>query len=361
MGRRPQSNPRRGILRAVGTMVVLVVIALALVALASFLTASPAKAPTAPPPTPGPVTTPTPARPAATPTPAKSSKHKDIALGTARFSDQGAAHLLAAMHSATISGPATAAPRGRRIAYLTQRGNAYTANAVRVLDRATGETSTIGYGDRFIPPVWSSTGRSFVYVRVVPASGIPGDRWTLVQVNAGSGRGHVISRVYGLNVIPLGWSQGAFLFLRADAVNTSILRVAHGRTAYQGLLASQIVTGASLAPNGRRIAYATGTNCGYCTVDLVSLYPVMHHVPGPIGMPNDGAMAWTPNSSTVVGLFSRHLLAINAATGQEEGRYRLPAGLPAQWHHSLRLRLSRAGVTLIDAVKGRRYWGRRER
>lgn len=371
MARRPQPNPRRGIARAVGIVVLLLAIAIGILLVASVLTANTAKAPTAPtaPPTPGPITRttpviprtlPTPGRAVATPTsvratvstPTPTSQHHHAALGsTYTFGDRAVS--LRSPNSNLPAGPASTSRDGSNVAWIGGPGDAYMQNPLHILRRSSHIVTSYPGGDRFVSPVWSPDGASLLFVRVMRTFGIPGARWTLFRLDLHSGSETRLLSLPGLDMIPLGWSHGRILLLLSTAANANLWGIRDGRASFVTIVVPQVITGASLSPDGNTIAFGAGANCAFCTLNLYDV-PALRLWNGPTGMPNAVSMAWTPNSDTVAVPFHSGLLTLDVHS-RHTATYIPPAAMPTTWSHSMRAVLHPNRVILTDTVTGHSY------
>lgn len=366
MGRRPQPNRRRGLLRAAGAVIGLIILLIIVVTVVSSLTAPTVKAPTVPP-TAGPITstpgtatpgpsTPLTRTPAARRTPAPSStpkaKHKRVALGDIVLNDRsGNAAYDAATGGQLQEVSPAAQPVGHAVAYFARTGAA--SQHVSLLLRRGTRVYRIGYGDRFVRPVWSPDGHHLLFVHVAPAGKIPGERWTLMRWDERSNESRAITAVTALALTPLGWVDGHPLYSVAQPTTTDIYDGSTGGSKLAGTVLAQPLVDMVLSPNGRYVAFGAPDNCYRCTLDVFDLRRRSVWV-GPTGMTNASALAWTADSRTVVGDMGGHLAIINPR--DHTVRY-LPAppGLPNRWVDSMRAAVRGSHASLQDTVTGRIY------
>ncbi len=307
MGSRPVPNPRRGILRAVLTVLGLSVLLLVAIFVVSSLTAPKANAPVTPP-TPGPitpVTAPTP-RPTvgATSKPAPSPTNKKKVLGD-RLVRQPTTYVMEEAPSSSLVRNGSALARGLSAAH---RGSPRvwfshpSDNGTRALMHVvvnTRTSSVVGVADPLVRPVWSKDGRSLMYALVSANTPSSGARWMLREYDSLKGQNRTITSTRAVSVIPLGWIQGNPLFLKSNLVDTSVYAVVDGRTKYLGVLAPQIITSARLSPRDPVVAFAAPTNCYNCTLEFFDLRRDVTWS-GPTGFTSESDFAWTSDGRSIV-------------------------------------------------------------
>lgn len=356
MQRRPQSNRRRGLLRALVAGIILIAAILAILLLVSSLTAAPAKAPTVPPtPTPPvltPSTSPTPSvRASGTPSTraTPSSTKKDIAL-------VGRPPGLAMrMTSLPPSAPnAVAAPRDRRVAYIASPGDAYARSPLRIWNRTTGVTRTISYGDRFVRPVWSADGSRILFARVAQISAYPGALWTLLEADLRTGSVRVLDRQNGLNLLPLGWRDGRPMYLMSTATDSSVFSISGGKRVFVSIVMPQVITAASMTRDGKYIGFAAPADCFFCTYDTFNL-DELHPLVGPSGGQNGGDIAWSRHSDTMAVPLKDRIGIVRADTVSVITTYPRPDGLPPVWTHPMTFTRDKHTLTLTDTVTHHNY------
>ena len=363
MRRRPQPNPLRGILRALGVAVVLIIVLLVVILVASSLTAPSVHAPA---PTP-PATTP----PLSTATPAKARTTKPVPTPTKKKgalempgSQNGPPGGLADSAARKLADQAPVQQKGRHpssrswpgatpIAFFKRTGGAYSANPLFVASSPSARARRVGYGDAFVAPVWSPRKRFLAYVRVSETSSFPGARWSLIRLDVRSGHEQVAAVHDAMSLTPLGWSLGRLIYLVANSTDTSIYASTAGHTEFLGIMIAQPLVSASLSPDGTHIAFATPTSCAYCTVNIYELNEGSVWT-GPTGMPNETTLAWTADGSAVVALIGDHLRVL-AEDDHASRELAVPRGLPSRWEHPMQATISGNAVRLVDTVTGRSF------
>lgn len=371
MPRRPQPNRRRGLLRATAAVVGLIILLLIVVSVVSSLTAPTAKAPTVPP-TVGPInrtptsTTPTthPSTPGArtpgtrtmpkpSPSATAKGKHKRIALAPLTLNEQSGESAYAALpdRGTSIVSPAVS-PHGTAVAYFTKAGGAYQHVPLVVRDRQ--DTLHIGYGDRFIRPVWAPNGRYLLYLHVRETRGNPGARWTLMKWDRRVNRSQALTAANALDMLPLGWRHGHVIYMLGRSTASDVYTIAAGHTSYLATVLSQPLMNVSLSPDGNYLAFGAPANCGNCTLDLYDLTRSTFWG-GPTGMPNGSTLAWTRGGATLVGEVNRRLAVVTAR--DHTVRYvALPPGIPRYWSNLMRASVANPNrIVLEDSVSGKVY------
>lgn len=342
----------RGFIRAAIAVIVLAAVIIAILLIVSSLTAPPAKAPTVPTtPTIG-TLVPTPGTPLPVPTAKATAKPRKTSGTKKDLVPTGASSVLgrALARRSTWPSNAAASPDGKLIAFV-RPGSAYGHNPLVVTRASTGSQQVIGYGDPYVHPVWSADGTTLLYGRVAGTSHYPGAEWSLMETHLG-GATRVLARQRGLDVIPLGWIRGRPAYLVATATDTALYTVSAGRSRYISKIITQAVTSAQLSPNGRFIAFAAPTNCGFCTLDVFDISSLKLAF-GPSGAASERDFAWTRDSRYVVATAKRGLATVDPLTGAAHFAA-LPRGLPQVWAHSMRVTVGRS-VVVTDSVTGERY------
>lgn len=360
MRRRPQPSRRRGFLRAIAAFIVLLALLVAILLIVSTLTAPPAKAPVVPgSPTPGLLPTPTSSKGKVTPTPGKKGRaHTPTAkkgalsapLSVQDHSGAALADAVFAVRHARL--PASGTGHGDLVAFFRESGSAYARTPLQIMNRRTGKVWRIGYGDRFVRPVWSADGRHVLYVRVRPAGRVPGAVWSLMESGMHGGSRALASRL-GTSVSPLGEVRGHVFYALSTSVATDVYDLHYGRSTFVSIVMPQILTSLLLSPDSRYVAFAAPTGCSFCTVDVYDLLK-QEMMPGASGAPSEIDLAWTRDGRDVVSRAKADLAILDVYTGAL--RYvRAPAGLPRVWSHEMRAIVSPRSVELIDTVTGARY------
>ena len=358
MGRRPSPNPRRGILRAAATVVVLTALLIVVILVVSSLSAPSAKAPTAPL-TPGPITpiaTPTAAgagtaTPAAIPSPTHKKTLGDVVrrapVPALALDRAPAASLVAA--AAARSAPPVEVRRNDHVAWYA--GHAVGTPVGTLYERSlrTGHTRTLGTGDALVKPVWSRNGRFLLFV-APPVAGPEGATWTLMQYDSQLDQTAPAVTLGGVAMVPLGYQNGSPLVLLASSSDTSIYEVDHGQPRFLAVLAPQVTTSGALSPTGSTIAFLAPTNCYNCTLEFFDLATASQWS-GPSGIPNETQIAWTHDGRAVLTrVGGRVAVVASDRTGRIVlGVKRLDS---LDWRHSLNVAVTRNGVRILDTVSG---------
>lgn len=366
MGRRPRPNRRRGLLRAAAAVIGLIILLIIVVTVVSSLTAPTVKAPTVPPttgpitstpgtPTTGPATppirTPNP-RGTAAPSSTPKAKHKRVALGDLVLNDRSgnAAYGAATRRSPREVAPA-AEPQGHAIAYFELAGAA--SQHVPLLIRRGTHLSRIGYGDRFVRPVWSPDGQHLLYVHVTETPGIPGARWTLMRWDEATDESHAVTSAAALALTPLGWVHGQPLYSVAQSTTTDVYRASANGPNLAGTVLAQPLVGLVLSPNGRYLAFGAPDNCDRCTLDIFDLQKGVVWA-GPTGMASASALAWTADSEALAGDMGNRLSIISPI--DHAVRYvAAPPALPRHWPDIMRATVLGSHISLRDTVTGKVY------
>jgi len=365
--RRPQPNPRRGLLRAAVAVLILTAELLAIILIVSSVTAPPAKAPIVPA-TPGPIATPaahpTSVKPARGTTPGPATPGHKKTLGFAPGRAPGGPTLLMTMGRQVFAqamreqrGPRineVAAPNGRQVVYFQQAGDAYSRNPLFLATAGVVSGPQVGYGDPLVRPAWSPDGRYLLYVRVSPTEAFPGARWSLVRLDTRSRRSHIVARMNGMNLTPLGWSRGRIVFLVANTTDTSVYQIVEGHVSFVSIVMPQPIITATLSPDGRYIAFGAPTNCVYCTVDVYDLDQLKAAI-GPTGMPQESALAWTADGKLLVAQIDRSLAVVQPGGANTIARFPFPARAPRLWTHSMVARVSGRSLDLVDTITHQTY------
>jgi hypothetical protein len=344
---RPTRDPRRGLLRAGITALVLIVLLFAAIELVSSLVASPAKAPTTVNPPTAPLTpgraataTGTTATPGARPTATKAKKKL-------------APHALLRAMSA---GRTVVAPSGvRHGASLAWFGPVHGADATASLHISRGTLdSVVGEGNPYVRPVWSANGSSLLYARATSTAVFPGARWSLVRYDLSSHRSVGLVHRTAIHLQPLGWAHGAVLFAVGTQADTSISSVKNGRVTHLSVVMPQLLTSSLLAPEGNDISFVAPANCvRTCTIDLFDLASLKAWV-GPTGVQSPSAFTWTRDGRDVVARMGRSIDVIDARSHAVTS-YPLPPALPGTWTNPYAATVSATGLRLTDTVTGASY------
>jgi hypothetical protein len=360
---RPTPNPRRGILRAAITVVVLTALLIIAILAVSSLTAPSVKAPTAPL-TPGPITpvttpitTPVTATPGGTPRAVPSPTHKKKTLGSI-LEDRPSLQALESSPSDSMLGRAADWNTGG-IAVRTRNHIAWYSRAVnstlgmdlhfQVLPRGT--TVNLGEADSLVRPVWSADGRYLQYVAQSRPSSSTGAGWTLLQYDTRRRTTARLATLVGFSMTPLGWRHARPLFLVANGSDTSVYTVEAGRVHFLDVLAPQPITSAALSPRAGEIAFVAPTNCYNCTLKLFDLQR-RDAWSGPSGIANESLMAWSNDGRHVLTMIKGRIVVASslAGAGAEFGG---AAPLPQTWQHSLSVSIERGRVRVVDRITGR--------
>lgn len=371
MQRRPVENPRRGLLRAAGVVVGLLVLLIIAVLIASAFTAPPANAPTVPP-TPGRQISPLPLTTRTSRTPVVHSTASPSRTGTKTHSmrlpaplpqrtmeaDRSAGSLLWRVldRNRTSSDiPVARSPNGHAVALWRRVGDVYAQNLLFV---RTGVTERrVGVGDYLVRPTWSLDGNFLAYVRVQQTSRFPGAAWTLFVTDVRTGKEREIAKTYSMALCPLGWSQGHLLYAVTNSTDTSVYSAGGKRHVDLGILMPQALITMFLSPNGRYVAFAAPTNCFVCTLDVYDLETGRTSV-GPTGLPNEFDVAWTADSDTLITILHGRLAVVDPASLASTS-FTLPKRLPVLWKHIMVAAASDSWIRLIDTVSGKSYSQRR--
>lgn len=353
MGRRPQPNRRRGLLRAAAAVVGLIILLIIVVTVVSSLTAPTVKAPTVPP-TVGPISrTPgTPPAPKPVPSGTAGANHKHVALGSIMLNEHTGSAVYGAVFRNSFREVSPAMqPRGHVVAYFGREGTAY--QHVPLLMRYGAWAHRVGYGDRFVRPVWSPDGHHLLYVRVRARSGIPGAQWTLMRWDQRVNGSSAVATVTALALTPLGWRHGRPLYSVAQSTATNVYTVDAGRSRLLGTVLAQPLVDMALSPNGRYLAFGAPDNCAHCTLDIFDLNRGVVWA-GPTGMPSASALAWNRDGTLLVGDMGVRVSLINPT--DHAIRYApAPVRLPHRWPDIMRATLGDSGVSLRDTVTGQVY------
>lgn len=343
---RPRPNTRRGLLRALLTVVVLCAVLLGAIFVVSSLTAPSVNAPSVPP-TPGPLRTPgptpsrTPARPQSTPR--ATAKH-DVAWGNARAGEQVLAEIRPAPRLAARigRGSTTAAPWS---AFFGKGRDAY-AGAPLFVSTASGRTFRAGSADPYVRPVWHADGDAVLFVRVHRTAVFPGARWSLVQFDVATGKSKTLVETNAMAMAPLGWAHDQVLYTVANETATSVYSMQNGHPRFISILITQPITAPSLSPDGETIAFDVPSTCTYCTVDTFDLNDLTIWN-GPTGALNEHNLAWTADSKTLVTVDGKALVAINVRS-HDMSHFRWPADLQQEWLHPMRAAVTNDRISLTD-------------
>jgi hypothetical protein len=363
LARRPTPNPRRGILRAAITVIVLTALLIVAILVVSSLSAPSAKAPTTPP-SPGPITpvtaptstTPGTKKATATPGAVPSPTHKKT-LGSLLHVP---AHITALERSPSISLLRRAAQLNaggivvrsqRRVAWFTATGSRAEAARLWIRSLPAGKALNLGPADSLVKPVWSSNGRLLLYVRSIQSRSYPGVRWTLLQYDSQTRMSRKVASLSGYGMTPLGWWHRQPLFLDATATDTSVYTASAGRPHFLTVLAPQVITSAALSPRTAIVAFAAPTNCYNCTLEFFDLRTSTERN-GPSGIAGEAQFAWTEDGQSVVTVVHNRVVVVSTSAPAHL-RLGTSIGLPSLWLHSLHVAILPSGVRLLDTVSGR--------
>jgi hypothetical protein len=366
LARRPTPNPRRGILRAVITVIVLTALLIVAILVVSSLTAPSAKAPTTPP-SPGPITpltTPTSATPGtkhatATPGAVPSPTHKKKTLGSLL---QHSTHVTALERSPGISLLRRAAQQTaagivvrsqRRLVWFTAAANGVAAARLWIRTLPAGMALNVGSADPLVKPVWSSNGRLLLYVRSMQSRAHPGVRWTLLQYDSQTRTSTKLASLFGYGMTPLGWWHHQPLFLAVTATDTSVYAASAGRPHFLTVLAPQVITSAALSPHTPIVAFAAPTNCYNCTLEFFDLRTSTEWN-GPSWIAGEDQFAWTQDGRNVATVVHNRV-AVVSSSAPVHLRVGRSIASPSLWLHSLRISILPSGVRLLDTVSGRTF------
>ncbi|MGI8826870.1 MAG: hypothetical protein ACR2JC_14755 [Chloroflexota bacterium] len=239
------------------------------------------------------------------------------------------------------------------LAFFGGSGGAYAASPLYVQPPRTRAAFRVGYGDALIRPVWSRDGDRLLYVGVQETSRVPKALWSLWSVDISSRASRRLVLIPALNVAPLGWERHRALFLRADGADSSLYTVAPGSLKLTGILLPQPLVTAFLSPDGRYIAAAAPTGCGWCTLDIYNVETVALWT-GPSGIPDERDIAWSRDGRYLATLMQNRLEA-STPDGRVIGEFSPPARLPRSWQHLFEARLASHNLILWDTVTGSRY------
>jgi hypothetical protein len=355
LGRRPTTNPRRGIVRAAVTVVVLTALLIIAILVVSSLSAPTAKAPTNPP-TPGPitpVTAPTATTPRALPSPTLKKKTLGSLL-------QKRPRVMALEQSPSTSTPNRAATWNagdiavrshNQIAWFAPDANGTPARSLKVRSLPHGRTLDIGTADSLVKPVWSADGRFLLFVAASHSRTFPGAEWALMQYDGHRRASTRLASLPGVAMVPLGWWHAHALFLVATTSDTSLYTASAGGGQFLNVLAPQVITSAALSPGAPLVAFVAPTNCYNCTLDLFDLRTFTAWN-GPSGMTDESEFAWSMDGRTVVTELHGRVAVVPASPGAHT-RLGGKLVLPKNWLHSLSVSIQSSGVRLLDTINGR--------
>jgi hypothetical protein len=358
LGRRPTPNPRRGILRAVITVVVLTALLIIAILVVSTLSAPTVKAPSTPP-TPGPITpvaTPSKTAPSATPHAAPSPTHQKKSLGSI-LESRPAVQALEKSPSASLLERAAARNAGgiavrsrNHVAWFSSPGNRSPFAALQVQVLPGGRWKTVGQADSLVKPVWSRDARYLLYVALSPSHSSVRPVWRLLRYDAQTGTSSWLATLPGTSMTPLGWWRGDPLFLAANGSDTSVYTVKAGGSHFIDVLAPQVITSAALSPRDAVIAFMAPTNCYNCTLELFSL-STGDTWSGPSGIADESLLAWSNDGRHILTMVNDRIVVMASSAGSRP-RFEGPAPLPKTWRHSMSVSIERAGVRIVDRVTG---------
>jgi hypothetical protein len=363
LARRPTPNPRRGILRAAITVVVLTALLIVAILVVSSLSAPSAKAPTTPP-SPGPITpvtapTSTAGTKQATATPGAvpSPTHKKKTLGSLLH---GPSQVTALERSPSASLLRRAAQQNtggfvvrsqRHLAWFNSIANEAASAQLWARSLPAGKPLDVGVADSLVKPVWSSTGRRLLYVRSIQSRSYHGVTWTLLQYDTQTNVSTRVASLLGYGMTPLGWWRSRPLFLVATGTDTSVYTVSAGRPHFLTVLAPQVITSAVLSPRSPIVAFAAPTNCYNCTLEFIDLRTSTEWN-GPSGIAGESQLVWSQDGRSVVTVAHNRLVVVPSASVARL-RFGTSVALPSLWQHSLQVSIASSGVRLLDTVSGR--------
>jgi hypothetical protein len=369
--RRPQPNTRRGLLRAAIVVVVLTAILIGALLVVSSLTAPAVNAPPAtstpgtitPPSTPGPVTpgkSKTPGKsttPGATPKPTAATTPGATPTGTHKVKKDIALAPSSLLQADEVSA-ATERARHEAIAaeqwasFFSGRRDAYSGSVLYVRNGRLGRTIRVGVADPFVRPVWSRDHRFLLYVRVRAVHQFPGALWTLLRYDRTASQSIEIAQSRAMGLIPLGWRNGHTLFILSRASDSSVYAATGGHPHFLSVVTTQPLDAATLAPNGRFIAFATPSDCTWCSISVfdISALATWHAA---VGSPDQSDFAWTADGSRVVTALEGRIASL-APENREIQLYSWPRGLALSWR-PLTVIMSNSEVRLSDPLSGVEY------
>lgn len=357
MSRRPQPNPRRGVIRAAVAVVVLVLLLLAAIIIVSSFSAQTVKAPTVQP-TPGPL--PTPLRTVKTgPTvgPTRKRAKYDVGWNQLSVNKKGAAERAPAHVLPILATRRTAADtrtRGRQWrTVFTINTLDPTHSVLWVRSLHSGRAIRVHNVDALIQPVWAPSGNRFLFVRVAATARYPGERWTLNRFDIRSGRDVSLASAVAMNLTPLGWQGSLALYATTSATDTSIYSVRQRHVSFVSILVPQPLVTAIMSPDARYVAFAAPTNCSYCTLDIFDLQSQSLWA-GPTGLPDEHHFAWAVDSQKLVTVLKSRVATVDA-NSHDVRLYGGSAALEPAWAHVPTARVDATGATLIDTVTGVLY------
>ncbi len=358
MSVRPTPNPRRGMLRAAVTVVVLTALLIIAILVVSSLSAPSVKAPTAPP-TPGPITpitTPRTTTPSTTPHAVPSPTHKKKTLGSTLKGRPAVLALerspgLSMLERAAAWSPGGIAVRSHdRVAWFDPSGHGNPSAMLHVRFLVRGNEVAVGRADSLVKPVWSESGRFLLYVAHSRQRSPAAARWTLLQFDARNRTSSRLATLAGFAMTPLGWWRAKPLFLLANSSDTSLFTIEAGRAHFIDVLAPQVITSAALSPRAPVIAFVAPTNCYNCTLELFDLR-MRDAWSGPSGIANESLVAWSNDGGHVLTMVNGRIVVepASAGSGPEFGG---AVALPKTWRHSLSVSIRGGGVRIVDRITG---------
>jgi hypothetical protein len=351
---RPTPNPRRGILRAAVTVIVLTALLIVAILIVSSLSAPSAKAPTAPL-TPGPIT-PIATAVKTTPHAVPSPTHKKKTLGSLLVDRRGVQEMEHSpgdsmlRRASALNAGDVAVRSHEHVAWFTPPGYGSPRAVLHVQSLPHGRQLNLGAADSIVKPVWSAGGRYLLYVRLFRPQPSTGPRWTLLQFDARTETSIRLVTVSGYAMTPLGWWHAHPLFLISNSSDTSLFVVKAGRAHYVTVLAPQIITSAALSPTAPLIAFAAPTNCYNCTLEMFDLRTA-DAWSGPSGIANESLMAWSDDGRYVFTVVNGKIVQMPSSIG---GRSKVggTARLSRIWRHTMRVSIVRTGVRITDQITG---------
>jgi len=365
VSRRPQPNPRRGLIRAAVTVVILVLLLLVAIIVVSSFSAQTVKAP-AVQPTPGPLPTPigsvlpVPVRtikPGPTVGPTRKRVEYDIgwiqqSVEKHGLGEQGPAHAVPILAAHRATGTFHARNRQWRTAFAINRLDP-THSVLWVRSLHSTRAIQVHAVDSLIQPVWAPSRDRFLFVRVAATVTYPGERWTLNQFDLRSGKAAPLTNAVAMNITPLGWQGSRAFYATASSTDTSIYAVRRGHVSFVSILMPQPLVTAIMSPDARFVAFAAPTNCSYCTLDIFDLQAQSLWI-GPSGLPDEHRLAWTADSQKLVTVLKRRVATVDP-NSHDIRLYGGSAALEPAWADGPTARVDAVGVTLFDPVTGGHY------
>ncbi|MGH2447013.1 MAG: hypothetical protein ACRDFS_00170 [Chloroflexota bacterium] len=290
--------------------------------------------------------------PAGTPLPTRSAAPNATKAALGKFGLQNI-RPTSLLLSAAIDRNSAVRAHGHLLAYFSGHRSAYDGSPLIILNRLTGRRIELGRGDRLSPPVWSNDGRRLLYVQVRQVQRLSGERWTLMESDL-LGRSRALISVNALNLTPLGWRHGHVVYLLALMTDTSVYQLGHHHGHVLAQISTAPITDALLSRDGRYIAFASPTNCNFCTLRVYDL-PGLNGYQGQTGLPQETDLAWGAGDRLVADLGSS--LALGTIDGKSTGFRTIPRPkhLPRDWPHPMLVALGARHIRLTDSVTDASY------